>query len=105
MSREFITSSHTGGVSFDVQFLIDHISTSGRDYIIQGGQNARRDKIKPSSLDAWLRDNFANNPDTKQATHEVIEDLVKTGLFCEGKFKCPTSGIYCKGIQIISKPE
>ena len=90
-----------GGASFDVQLLIDHISKSDRDYIIQGQQNCKRaDQTKPYSLDVWLRDNFARNPDTKQATNEVICELLKTGFFRKGEFKCPTSGRYCKGIQI-----
>jgi hypothetical protein len=56
---------------------------------------------KPNSLDCWLRDNYANNPDTKQAVNEVIDDLVNTGEFQQGYFICPDSRRRCKGIRIV----
>ena len=39
-------------------------------------------------------------PDTKQAVNGVIEQLVRTGMFCEGKFRCPDSGLLTKGIAL-----
>lgn len=82
--------------------LIKHIRKSGRDYIIQGQQAlSLKNHTKPNSLDYWLRDNYAQNPDTKQAVNKVIADLIKTGKFTAGKFRCPDTGWICKGLQII----
>lgn len=91
-----------GNNSFDSNSLKEHIRTTGRNYIIQGQKACRRiDHPKPNSLDCWLRDNCAQNPDTKQAVNEVIADIVNTGDFAEGKFYCPDSGRRCKGLRII----
>ena len=91
-----------GDCTFDSNDLKAHIKTTGRNYIIQG-QTAcsRADHPKPKSLDCWLRDNYARNPDTKQAVNEVIESLSKTGDFKEGKYTCPDSGNKCKGIELL----
>ena len=81
--------------------LQDHLMARGQDYIIQGQQQCARDQhTKPQSLDAWLRDNLGTNPNTKQATNDVIAQLVDTRLFVEGKFECPDSGRICKGIRL-----
>jgi hypothetical protein len=53
-------------------------------------------------LDCWLRDNYAQNPDTKQAVNELVDALVMTGEFEEGLFICPDSGRICKGIRIVN---
>ena len=93
-----------GNNSFDSNRLKEHIRTTGRNYIIQGQKACRRiDHPKPNSLDCWLRDNYARNPDTKQAVNEVIADLVNTGDFAEGEFYCPDSGRSCKGVRIIKR--
>lgn len=91
------------GTGFDMDDLLNHIRSSGLSYIIQGQQNyTLANHTKPSSLDVWLRTNYANNPDTRQATNEVIVSLVRTGLFREGRFVCPDSGRPgLKGIEII----
>jgi len=74
----------------------------GKEYIIQGQTACSRDKHpKPSSLDCWLRDKYAKNPDTKQAVNAVIENLLKTGEFETGEFTCPDSGRKCKGIRVL----
>jgi len=74
----------------------------GKHYIIQGQTNcSRAEHPKPNSLDCWLRDNYAQIPDTKQAVNEVIDGLVNTGEFEEGGFICPDSGRMCKGIKIV----
>jgi hypothetical protein len=87
--------------SFDSDSLIDFIKSTGKNYIIQGQVACKRtDHPKPKSLDCWLRDNYARNPDTKQAVNEVIRDLVNTGAFIERDFFCPDSGRKCKGIMI-----
>ena len=92
--------THGGdGAEFDVSDLVNHIAGSGRAYIIQG-QNicTLDDHPKPNSLDVWLRLNFTNRRDTKQADNEVVRQLVSTGLFETGKFLCPDSERMCKGI-------
>jgi hypothetical protein len=93
-----------GNNSFDSNDLKEYIRRTGRSYIIQGQKACRRiDHPKPNSLDCWLRDNYAQYPDTKQAVNEVIEALVNTGDFVEGKFYCLDSGRRCKGVRIIER--
>ena len=93
-----------GNNSFDSNSLKEHIRTTGQNYIIQGQKACRRiDHPKPNSLDCWLRDNYARNPDTKQAVNEVIAGPVNTGDFAEGEFYCPDSGRRCKGVRIIER--
>jgi hypothetical protein len=91
-----------GNNEFNPDDLKEYIRRTGRNYIIQGQVAYKRaDHPKPSSLDCWLRDNYAKNPDTKQAVNEVISTLVDTGEFAEGDFICPDSGRRCKGIRIV----
>ena len=93
------------GTRFDAHDLIDHIRRSGRTYIIQG-QTACGFSVhpKPNSLDAWMRKHGADSrKNTKQADNDVITQLVETGLFREGKFKCPDSGMMCKGIVVVAQ--
>jgi hypothetical protein len=91
-----------GNNTFNSDDLKDYIRMTGRNYIIQGQVACRREvHPKPSSLACWLRDNYAQYPDTKQAVNEVIDALVNTGEFEEGKFSCPDSGNMGKGIKII----
>lgn len=91
------------GAGFDTDDLLSHMRSRGISYIIQGQQACTLAKhTKPSSLDVWLRTNYANNPDTKQADNKVIASLVQTGLFREGRFRCPDNGSpRLKGIEII----
>ncbi len=92
-----------GGNTFNSNHLIAHIKKTGRGYIIQGQTNSSLDKHpKPQSLDYWLRDNYAKNKNTKQAVNSVINALLKTGCFQEGRFTCPTSGRTCKGIRVVA---
>jgi hypothetical protein len=91
-----------GDSEFDSDDLKTHIRTTVRNYIIQGQKAcSRRDHLKPRSLDCWLRDNYAKNPNTKQAVNEVMAALVNTGDFEEGEFICPDSGRKCKGLRIL----
>jgi hypothetical protein len=91
-----------GNNTLDSDELINHISTTGRNYIIQGQvQCSREFHPKPNSLDCWLRDNYSQNPDTKQAVNEVVLALVNTDEFEEGGFICPDSGKRCKGVRIV----
>jgi hypothetical protein len=90
-----------GNNSFDSDDLKEYIIETNRNYIIQDQVNCRREvHQKPRSLDCWLRDHYAQNPDTKQAVNEVINSLINTGEFEEGRFICPDSGRPCKGIKI-----
>ena len=78
---------------FDTDDLLSHIRSSGISFIIQGQQHCPlAEHTKPSSLDVWLRENYTNKRDTAQATNEVIANLVRTGLFREGEFRCPDNG-------------
>lgn len=93
----------SAGTPFDEHELVTHIRASGRDYIIQGQQDcAFANHTKPHSFDYWLRQNFANNPDTKMGTNSVVAELVATGLFTVvARLRCPDSGIRCKAIRLI----
>lgn len=79
------------GAQFDEMDLVRHIKGSFRDYITQGQHNCSLvEHTKPTSLDYWLRNNYARTPDTKQATNDVIDQLVETGLFeVDRKLHCP----------------
>jgi hypothetical protein len=91
-----------GNNVFDSDDLKNYIRGTGRIFIIQGQINCRRaNHLKQNSLDCWLRDNYAQNPDTKQAVNEVMQSLINTGDFVEGYFDCPDSGRRCKGIIIV----
>ena len=98
------TINARAGARIDACELKNHIRRSGRTYIIQGQVICLfSNHPKPSSLDVWIRQNGApTNQHTKQADNDVIKQLVKTGLFREGKFRCPDSGNQCKGIEIVS---
>jgi hypothetical protein len=91
------------GTSFNERDLVAHIQASGRNYIIQGQQTCSfDDHSKRHSLDFWLRQNFADNHDTKQAENSVLNALVATGLFTiEAKLRCPDSGARCKGVRLV----
>ena len=90
-----------GHAEFDSDDLVMHVLQSPRNYIIQGQAMCdRKDHRKPHSLDCWLRDNYASKPDTKQAVDKIIDALLATGDFMEGKFKCPDSKRNCQGIKL-----
>jgi hypothetical protein len=83
--------------------LAEHLKDLGRDYIIQGQVNCTlSDHPKPRSLDVWLRKNSTRNRDTKQAVNEVIDELVSSGRFEKGRFTCPDSGRFCKGVRLVT---
>ena len=91
-----------GNNAFNSDDLKEYIRQTHEHYIIQGQQHKKRaDHSKPHSLDCWLRDNYARNPDTTQAVTEVIAALVNTGEFEKGRFYCPVSGKQCKGIRLV----
>lgn len=99
----YIRLPHGGpGAQFRVRELIDQIEQSGRDYIIVGEIDcALADHPMPNSLDYWIRENFARNKETKQATSEVITQLLATGLFEELEdLHCPDTGHKSKGLRL-----
>lgn len=87
---------------FDANDLVSYIKDSLRGYIIQGQQNCSlEDHTKPRSLDYWLRANYADNKDTKQAVNTVIDALVLTNKFEVIKMlQCPDTGNLCKGVRL-----
>jgi hypothetical protein len=105
---QYIELPHGGaGARFLVRELIDHIEQSGRPYIINGGVDcAFADHPKPSSLDYWCREKFAKNRDAKQATNEVIAQLMATGLFEQAdRLRCPDSRDMCTGLRLKPRVE
>jgi hypothetical protein len=94
------------GAGFHVRELVDYIEHSGRDYIIAGAVDcALADHPKPSSLDCWLRENFARNKETRQARSEVIAQLTAGGLFEQSDdLVCPDQGVRCRGLKLKSRP-
>ena len=95
------------GDGFRVSQLVSHIRSTGRDYIIQGGQNATFAKhTKPNSLDWWLRTRFATNPDTRQTAKELMTALEATGRFqAVLGLRCPDSGRLVKGVRLLDAPK
>jgi hypothetical protein len=93
------------GEGFSVGYLITYLQASNKDFIIQGQRDCSlANHPKPNSLDVWLRRNFTSRQDTKQATNELMHEIIKTGLFEEGWFTCPDSGRKCKGIRLCRGP-
>lgn len=92
------------GEGFSIDYLVTYLQAANKDYIIQGQRNCcLRGHPKPHSLDVWLRRNFTSRQDTKQATNDLLQQIVKTGLFKEGVFTCPDSGRKCKGIELVKR--
>ena len=93
------------GEGFSIDYLVTYLQAANKEYIIQGQRNCCLEgHPKPNSLDVWLRRNFTSRQDTKQATNDVLHEIVSTGLFREGMFTCPDSGRKCKGIKLVKKP-
>ncbi len=90
------------GTGFSLRELVDYMEQSGQEYIIGGEVDcALVDHPKPASLDYWLRENFAANKDTKQATNKVIAELVATGLFEPANdLRCPNTGTRSFGLRL-----
>jgi hypothetical protein len=87
---------------FRVSDLVAHLRNIRREYIIQGQQNcAFIDHTKPHSLDYWLRDGYTDRKNSKQATNEVVDDLIDTGTFEIAYLPCPDSGRWCKALMLV----
>jgi DNA-3-methyladenine glycosylase I len=95
------------GAGFYVSELIDHIRSTGRNYIIQGQQQCTLENhTKPRSLDVWLRRGFTDRKNVKQAVNEVVDDLVETGWFrVEYGLVCPDTGYLSKGLRLLERSE
>ena len=94
------------GAGFRVYELVNHIRSTGRDYIIQGQQHCALDvHTKPHSLDVWLRAGFTTRHNTAQAVNEVMGALVATGRFeVVWGLPCPDSGRPVKGLRLLDTP-
>jgi hypothetical protein len=91
------------GEGFKVNDLVNHIKKSHGDYIIQGQVNCvLANHPKPNSLDVWMRKHHTSKKNTKQATNEIVQELLSSGEFEQGKFACPDSGRLCKGLRLRS---
>ena len=104
----FISLPYGGpGAGFRVSELVNYIRSTGRDYIVQGQQNATLAKhTKPHSLDVWLRVNYAKNPDVKQAVNSVMGALGATGHFeVDRRLPCPMTGRLVKGLRLVDPPK
>jgi hypothetical protein len=92
------------GAQFLVGDLIHYLEESGRGYIIIGEVDcAFADHPRPRSLDYWLREHFARNKESKQATAAVVSQLLATGLFEEAdSLRCPDTGQKSAGLRLKS---
>lgn len=93
------------GAQFRAGDLVEYIRNSNRDYIMIGQMDCSiADHPKPKSLDYWLRENYARNKETKQATDAVVRQLLATGLFEEREnLRCPDTGERSRGLKL--KPQ
>jgi hypothetical protein len=89
--------------SFPIQDLVDYLQAVKRNYIIIGGANCTfAEHTKFQSLDYWIRKNYTNRKDTRQAVKEVINKLVASNRFEEREgLICPDSRRHCKGLTLI----
>lgn len=101
--NQYIELRHGGpSARFQMRELIDYLEQTRRDYIITGEVDcAFADHPQPSSLDYWLRKSFARNKESKQATAEVVAQLLATGLFeTSDALRCPDTGHKSPGLRI-----
>lgn len=103
--EKYVELRHGGpGARFQLRELIGYLERTGRDYIIIGEVDCVfADHPQPSSLDYWLRAHFARNKESKQATREVVAQLLATGLFeASDSLRCPDTGDRSPGLRIKS---
>lgn len=98
-----ITLPEDSNTQFNLSQLIRHLIEVRRTYIVIGQQHvALANHTKDLSLDFWLRSTIANNQDTAQATNELINQIVGTGLFRQTpNLSCPNTGNLCNGIELV----
>ena len=91
------------GDTCDVRALVAHVERSGCDCIVIGAQRdvlARHSKAY--SLDYWLRVNCTARSDTMQATTELVDRLVATGLLYRDPVTDPHTGRSVNGLRLSS---
>jgi hypothetical protein len=101
--EHFIALPHGApGEGFKISDLVSYLRKTHKDWIIQGQTNCSlADHHKPNSLDVWIRNNHTTRKNTKQASNDLLHEIIETGLFEEGNFTCPDSGRRCKGIKLV----
>ena len=98
-----IILEYSSNKSFHINKLITHMKKSNRNYIIIGSEKSTLNKHKKSqSLDYWLRTKIAGrDKDIMQSSIKVVKQIIATGKFKGGKYKCPETGYICKGIELL----
>ena len=93
------------GAVCDAEDLVRHIQCQGWTYIVIGAQKDVLAKHrKKHSLDYWLRVNCTERSDTMQATTEMVDRLVETGLLCrDDKVLDPCTEQCVKGLRLSSR--
>ena len=97
-----ITLPYEKDTHFHICQLLRHLIDVGRSYIVTGSQHDVLNRhTNPHSLDYWIRTNVARSKDTCNATKELIDQLIASGLFehRDGLIN-PASGRKCKGIML-----
>lgn len=97
-----LTLKYGGG---EVDFLeLLKFFRQNNNIVIVGDQNDVLEKHrKPYSLDYWLRTHGANQPNTKQATTEWLqENLYTTGFFAEDHTNDPETGRDVKAVRLLT---
>ncbi|MFP3369264.1 type II toxin-antitoxin system HicB family antitoxin [Pseudomonas sp. SIMBA_068] len=101
-SRSWIVLPHGGPeAGFYVERLIDELHLRQTDNMVIGAVPLALSKVKPHSLDYWLRSRYARTPNTKQATAAVINQLMGTGYFDRCESVDPETGRNVDSIVLI----
>jgi antitoxin HicB len=105
-SRSWIVMPHGGPeAGFYFERLVDELKLRKTDHIVIGAVASAINKVKPYSLDYWLRSRYARTPNTKQATFEVIKQLMSTGLFDRRDAVDPETGRDVDAVYLIHPSE
>ena len=91
------------GASCNARDLVGYIERSGCNSIVIGAQQDVLAKHrKKYSLDYWLRVNCTDRSNTMQATGELVDRLVGTGLLYRDKVIDPHTGRRVNGLRLSS---
>ena len=91
------------GAFCNAKDLVKHIERSGCNSIVIGAQQDVLAKHrKKHSLDYWLRVSCTERKDTMQATVELVDRLVGTGLLYRDKVIDPHTGRHVNGLRLSS---
>ncbi len=85
---------------FYAERLVDELRARDAKEIVIGAVQLSVKKVKPYSLDYWLRTRYARNPDTKQAVAAVVDGLIETGLFARAKIEDPQTSAKVEAIAL-----